>query len=260
MTQMRVRVGQDIFEALVRMPLPILQLDFKIRQRIWSYVVQEQEPFFFTDYKPPGSPPQYIRERGRGGDPRAGLALALVSKQFENEVIPLLYGVNIFSFDRMSAMDTFLRSFDRMRRYMRHIEVASHRGWKFVYSRTFFSMWPMANLRSITVDYRCIDWQQNRGGGRDQISLEGFFHEIKFFLRNWRDLNRTRLNAEDVSNLIEIVGEGGADCPLCSRGSYVCKRSPTLCKLRKENMVLARKSSAAHRLRKMIALDLDIPL
>lgn len=99
-----------------------------------------------------------------------------------------------------------------------------------------------------------------RGGGRDHTTLEDFFGEIKFFLRNWHELDVVRQTTGSVLDLITVAGEGGVECPNCSSGSKEYERFPMRCRLSKENMLLARKLSATRRSKNMIRLDLDFPL
>ena len=240
----------------------MLRLPLKIRQRIWSLTVQEEEPFFFTDCKLPGQLPQYVRVRDQGGSSQDSLALTLVSKQLESEVIPITYGVNTFAFAHVAAMDTFLRTFEPMRKYMRHVQVVGPDAWKFVYSRNFFSMWPMSQLqlRSITFDYRCIDWQVGSSGGRYQVSLEEFFKSIKWFLRNWHNINKGESDAGSVLGVIRIVGGFGGRCPSCGQGFAACRlqrHSARGCRLWRAEV--KRRKDVTYRLWKMIEEDLPVP-
>lgn len=129
-------------EKFKKPPFNILDFDFKIRKKIWTYVVQERRPFFFTCVKtfPEGRVQRRSVRKKVGGSPRASLALVQVSKQLENEAIPIVYGANIFAFDSASAMDHFFRAYLPMRRYIEHVQVVGMQGFHDVYSHTFWTM------------------------------------------------------------------------------------------------------------------------
>ena len=119
-------------------------------------------------------------------------------------------------------------------------------------------MWPMKALRSITLDYRCIDWRLGRGSGFGQVSLDAFFSHVAPFLRDWHRVNKSKLGDKAVLSLIQIVGEGGGRCPACAVGSKACMGTGRSCKAWRQNAELAMRMSTSHRLRKMIAALLDL--
>lgn len=158
------------------------------------------------------------------GQPPSPVMVAQVNRQISDEVLPLVYGSNTFSFTTLGDLKVFLEDIGSNRRHLRHIGLPNNQpslpsSAKPALSRLIGAY----GLRTLSIHHGYIC------GKEVKDKLEDFVEDITPFMRNFHKVKSAGGRDSGALDLIQVLSTTGCEtmCVKSSRcrcASYCCQK------------------------------------
>lgn len=234
--------GQQILTVETLVPkVSFLSLPGELRNVIYVLVSLPTDQIYnIVTYRPPGDakPRRAVQhsfmedthhgmvfDHSRGKwDPTPSdgtISLALASKQIAAEILPMIYGDNVFAFRTFGCMNIFLREIDRNRQHLRKLHVTDEKAYIFSQpGKAFSGLLPASNLQQISVGAEIIGLGFR--GERLRESIERFVDEFMPLMGSWRSANTDTSGSPSALDLVQVI----YNCKRCGRS--MADMPPTL--------------------------------
>lgn len=179
------------------------------------------------------------------------LAIAQVNKQVSQEILPIVYGNNVFDFDKAGTLAAFLKQIcSENAPDLKKLVISGRTPWNIDVSRLNFAGLSLAtNLTSLKIDHRGL--YAYALSDRAKINAGDLAEQLKAFLQTREAAKGDRVRRRSTSEVVELVEF--PTCASCDKSWDGCWRASTCGELR-----TMKKVDEAHRSKMKKALDTAI--